>query len=288
MAIIHQRSQDVESKFLACQGKGVEVKPEGAFAIEVRFLAGLSQRQQDAFANAAMRWTQVIIGELPSVMVDGELVDDVLILAEGADIDGPGRILGQAGPTAIRPAAAGPAAAIPAKGRMIFDSADLAQLEESGTLDDVITHEMGHVLGVGTIWEQKGLLAGARTDNPVFVGLAARIEFGTLLGDEPTDVPVENRGGPGTADSHWREDLFRDELMSGFISAAPNPLSRLTAASMQDLGYTVDLGAAEPYELPSLMASVQSAIEAKRTGVDMHRMMPILPTMLPDTSMADD
>ncbi|QFT78772.1 leishmanolysin-related zinc metalloendopeptidase [Erythrobacter sp. THAF29] len=288
MAIVHHRSQDFESRFLACRGEGVEAKPEGAFAIEVRFLAGLSQRQQDAFASAAMRWTEVITGELPSVVVDGELVDDVLILAEGADIDGPGRILGQAGPTALRPAAAGPAAAIPAKGRMIFDSADLSQLKEVGTLDDVIAHEMGHVLGVGTIWEQKSLLVGARTDNPVFVGPAARMEFGKLLGEEPTDVPVENRGGPGTADSHWREDLFRDELMSGFISAAPNPLSRLTAASLQDLGYTVDLGAAEPYELPSLMASVQSAIDARRSGVDMHRMMPILPTMLPDSSMTPD
>ncbi len=288
MAILAQRPHAFQSKFIACQGEGVETKPEGLFAIEVRFLAGLTQRQQDAFANAAMRWTKVIVGELPSVQVDGELIDDVLILAEGAQIDGPGGILGQAGPTHLRPFGAGDAAAIPAKGRMTFDTADLEELESAETLDDVIAHEMGHVLGVGTIWEQKNLLIGARTDSPAFIGAEARREFGVLIGEGPTDVPVENRGGRGTADSHWREELFRNELMSGFISSSGNPLSRLTAASMGDLGYEVDLEAAEPYDLPSLLRSFELRLNAMRSGVDMHAMLPILPTMLPDDCMEND
>ena len=70
-------------------------------------------------------------------------------------------MLGQAGPTRLRPAEAGAAAFLPAKGRMSFDTADLAQMERDGTLNDVITHEMGHVLGIGSVWTQKGLLAGA-------------------------------------------------------------------------------------------------------------------------------
>jgi hypothetical protein len=42
-------------------------------------------------------------------------------------------------------------------------------------------------------------------------------------------------------------------MMSGFVAAPGNPLSRITAASLGDLGYKVDLRAAEPYVLPNLM-----------------------------------
>lgn len=287
MAILEHRAHAFETTFKASLGQAIEEKPEGAFAIEVRFVSGLSQRQQDAFANAAQRWTSIIIGNLPSVVVDGEMIDDVLILAEGARIDGAGGILGQAGPTHLRPGSAGAAAALPAKGRMTFDTADLANMESAGTLDDVIAHEMGHVLGVGTIWEQKDLLKGAGSDNPTFIGQAAREEFGKLTGKGPADIPVENSGGSGTADSHWREEIFRSELMSGFISTAGNPLSRLTAASLSDLGYNVQLEAAEAYALPDLIESFELGVSALRSGVDMHSVLPILPTMLPDDSLAE-
>jgi len=46
----------------------------GAFTIEVRFLGGLTQSQRDAFRAAADRWTRVIVGALPAVQVDGELI----------------------------------------------------------------------------------------------------------------------------------------------------------------------------------------------------------------------
>jgi hypothetical protein len=138
------------------------------FTIEVRFLGGLNARQRAAFTAAADRWTRVIVGDLPSVLVDGEVIDDVLILAQGTAIDGPGRILGQAGPTHLRPASAGAAGFLTAKGIMSFDTADLAKMNAAGTLNDVITHEMGHVLGIGTLWEQKDLLNGAGGSNPTF------------------------------------------------------------------------------------------------------------------------
>ena len=67
-------------------------------------------------------------------------------------------------------------------------------------------------------------------------------------------VPVENTGGPGTAGGHWRETVFRNELMSGFIAAPGNPMSAVTVGSLQDLGYTVDPDAAEPFTLPDLLS----------------------------------
>jgi hypothetical protein len=74
-----------------------------------------------------------------------------------------------------------------------------------------------------------------------------------------TPVPVENIGGPGTRDGHWRESVLRNELMTGIINAGANPLSALSLVSLRDLGYLVDDAVAEFFEiLPSLMAAPPS------------------------------
>src|SRR5437763_3322213 len=98
--------------------------PGPAFRIEIRFAGGLTATQKDAFKAAADRWTKVITGALPPVEVDGEVLDHMVILAQGQDIDGPGKILGQAGPTHLRPGNAGVAAFLPEKGTMAVDTAD--------------------------------------------------------------------------------------------------------------------------------------------------------------------
>jgi hypothetical protein len=259
------------------------------FAIEVRFLGGLTEAQKEAFRAAADRWTRAIVGDLPNVLVDGEVIDDVLILAQGTPIDGPGKILGQAGPTALRPKTADAAAYLPAKGIMSFDTADLQQMEQSGTLHDVIAHEMGHVLGFGTIWTHKKLLKNAGKINPVFTGKQAKKEYATLLGvNRAREVPLENAGGPGTRDSHWRETLFGNELMSGYVGAAGNPLSRLTVASLQDTGYQVDMTAAEPYSLPNLQHLAESGIlgaRAQALAAEAGLILPNIPIVLPDDSL---
>jgi Leishmanolysin len=257
------------------------------FTIEVRFLGGLNARQRAAFTAAADRWTHVIVGDLPSVLVDGEVIDDVLILAQGTAIDGPGRILGQAGPTHLRPASAGAAGFLTAKGIMSFDTADLAKMNAAGTLNDVITHEMGHVLGIGTLWEQKDLLNGAGSSNPTFSGPGAMEEYRVLRGGgRRRRVPVENTGGPGTRDGHWRETVFRNELMSGFISEPGNPLSRVTAASLGDLGYEVDLEAGEPYQLPNLFALAEAGVLVEHDApIDVGVMLPVIPITLPGSSL---
>jgi len=238
------------------------------FTISVRFVGGLSDTQMAAFAAAAERWVKVIVGDLPDVRIDGEIVDDVLIMAEGRAIDGEGMVLGQAGPTHLRPAGSGAAALIPAKGVMRFDTADLARMEAAGTLGDVITHEMGHVLGIGTLWERKGLITGAGTANPTFSGAGAIAEYRKLNGGTGNDeVPVENTGGPGTADGHWRERTFGNELMTGFVRSADNPLSRLTVACLADCGYEVDLDAADDYALPTMGAVVALGTLPSRMAV---------------------
>ena len=267
--------------YFSRRGHAVQAADDAPFTIEVRFAGGLSERQRAAFTAAADRWTQVIVGDLSPVEIDGEVIDDVLILAEGADIDGPGRVLGQAGPTHVRPESAGPSALLPARGEMTFDSADLAALEADGSLDDVIAHEMGHVLGIGTLWEPKGLIAGSGSADPTFTGAGAVAEYAALGGTG--NVPVENTGGPGTAEGHWRETTFASELMSGFIGAAGNPLSRMTAASLGDLGYQVDLDAAEPYALPA--AAPATAVPSIVGHGSRGTVTPLVPVVLPESSL---
>lgn len=221
----------------------------GTYNIDVRSIGGLTATQGAAFASAAERWSQIIIADLPSVTIGGQLIDDVAIDAGGSRIDGPAGILGRAGPTYLRPGSL-----LPAKGVMEFDTGDLERMEKDGSLEDVILHEMGHVLGIGTLWERMGLLEGAGTANPRFTGANAMREFAALIGsDTPTPVPVENRGGVGTREGHWREAVLANELMTGFLNVGPNPLSRVTAGALQDLGYQVNLTAAEDFELPSFL-----------------------------------
>jgi hypothetical protein len=261
---------------------------QSPFTIEVRFLDGLTDTQKNAFKAAADRWSKVIVGDLPSVMVDGEVIDDVLIIAQGTAIDGPGQILGQAGPTALRPKNAGAAAYLPAKGIMSFDTADLQKMEQDGTLNDVIAHEMGHVLGFGTVWSKKKLLKNAGKTNPVFIGPLAKKEYAALVGStKAREVPVENTGGAGTRDSHWRETVFGNELMSGWVAAAGNPLSRVTAGSLQDIGYVVDMNAAEPYALPNLQNLAERGLLGVRaaSGLNAGVMLPIIPVVLSDDSL---
>jgi hypothetical protein len=256
------------------------------FTIEVEFVGGLTQSQMDAFKAAADRWVRVIVGDLPSVLVEGDVIDDVLILAQGADIDGPRGVLGQAGPTFLRPRNAGAAASIPAKGIMTFDRADLAQMEEAGTLNDVIVHEMGHVLGSGTIWSLKRLIREDGSNNPVFIGENAMREYGTLRGTRPLPVPVENTGGPGTRGSHWRETVFNNELMTGFVDSPPNPMSRLTVASLKDMGYQVDVNAADAYGLPDIQALAEAGALAERQApIDSGILLPTIPFELPPDSL---
>jgi hypothetical protein len=262
-------------------------RTKSPFQIEVRFIGGLNTQQKNAFRKAADRWCRVIVGDLPSVAVDGEVIDDLLILAEGMAIDGEGRILGQAGPTRLRPKSAGDAAYLPAKGEMQFDTADLKAMEKDGSLNDVICHEMGHVLGIGTIWDMKGLLKGANTSNPTFRGANAMKEYGKLRGVDSAPVPVESRGGAGTRDSHWRDTVFANELMTGYVSTPPNPMSRMTVASLQDMGYVVDLNLAEKYTLPNHLLMAEAG-EPKSRAALMERgvMLPNLPMVLPDDSLA--
>ena len=237
----------------------VEDDLQSDFSIDVNFLGGLTSSQRSIVKAAARRWEEVVIGDLPAYRVNGQVIDDLLIEFSGASIDGPGGILGQAGPTHVRPDSY-----LPIKGVIEFDRGDLARMESDGSLLGVMVHEIAHILGLGTIWTAKGLLIGSGTANPRFIGQNAMQEFRELTGSAYTrPVPVANTGGPGTREGHWRETIFGNELMTGYINAGANPLSRLTIASLEDLGHTVNYNVSDPYVLPNAMGLSMMGIGAE-------------------------
>jgi len=235
--------------------------PGDHFDVTLRFIGTMSDAQARAFVHAKERIEKIIVGDVPPAPVNlsasqmatcggvgiQEAVDDVVIFAEVKAIDGPGNILGQAGPCRVRSGSF-----IPYLGHMEFDSADLAKLEANGTLESVILHEMLHVIGFGTMWPDLGVLDTTSASDPFFTGSGARAAFrdrnggGTYLG---TPVPVESGGGASTALAHWRESVLKAELMTGYISTGASPLSATTIGSLADLGYAVDLSQADPFNI---------------------------------------
>jgi hypothetical protein len=236
---------------------------QSQFNVDIRFVGdGGTQDVRDSFTAAAAKWRRVIIGDVHTVPLNiaagqcgaswlpavSESINDVIIYARIAAIDGPGSILARAGPCYISTSTG-----LPILGVMEFDLDDMANLISRGLLTDVVLHEMGHVLGVGTLWNFGGrtLLNGAGTADPFFSGTVARAQFAALntVTYAGNPVPVENTGGSGTRDAHWRETVFGRELMQGYAKAGGMPLSRITTGSLQDLGYLVNLNASDSYSL---------------------------------------
>jgi hypothetical protein len=252
--------------------------PPGGFDIVVRFAEPPTSTQAVAFARAEVRWEQVIAGDLPDGAIQvpagtcgsgtpalDESIDDVVILAAFPGIDGPGNVLAQAGPCLFRDGNDDghyQVGELPGVGIMNFDAEDLDFLGQNELLAVVVLHEMGHVLGLGALWSDMGLLADpslppANGTDPHFTGSSALAAFDVAGGTayQGPKVPVENTGGPGSADAHWRESVFDDELMTGFIDVGGNPLSAVSVASLADQGYRVDQAESDPYTLaPALRA----------------------------------
>lgn len=258
----------------------------GRFNITLKYLLPPTERQVEVFEAAAARWERIIIkdepsftGTLPSAfegfppLVDEGVVDDIIIEVALAPIDGPGQILGQAGPQFVRTDDF-----LTLSGVMFFDVDDLDFLEELDLFEEVIVHEMGHVLGIGTLWNVAPFgfdrtLRGGPDSNPYFLGKKANVfwnaEGGTL------ELPVEGDFGPGTALGHWDEAALNNELMTGFLNLGENPLSRITAGSMKDLGYgSASVG--ESYDLPKGTPGVAAKGTAPGDGIHIGSMETLL------------
>lgn len=253
------------------------------FTIQVVFfdddLMTLDQRR--AFSGAARRWAEVIESDFapvemslsenqcgPSPAFSG-VVDDLVVFASIDEIDGNGGTVALAGPC-YDPSNPTP----PPFGYMQFDRDDLDLLTASTSLETVVLHEMGHVLGIGTLWnvvDQADVAIDPKVapvpcydePDPRYTDANAVREWRAISGTT-TDVPVEEGINNGTSCGHWNEfdnqpgdpanetrpDLF-DELMTGYLNPTMR-LSRITVGALDDLDYQVDYDAADDYSFLSL------------------------------------
>lgn len=265
--------------------------PPGPFRIELTFTDCGSPSQNAAFVTAANRWMSIIGSELSDItfaVADSfpcpagvfrhpGTVDDLRIYVSITTIDGPGNVLGSAGPCSIRNADS-----IPIVGQMKFDEADLDQIEAAGLLERVILHEMGHVLGIGTLWPLKSLVVnpslpsspGVDTHFPSALTVAAFDAAGGVNYTGGAKVPVENNAEQGSSDGHWREDVLTDELMTPTVNnGVLNPLSAISLQSLADMGYLIDLAGADPYNRVFTVAglALETEVDGFRLVNDVYR-----------------
>ncbi len=229
-----------------------------SFQIVLQFSSKVDAKYRTIFQEAVNRWQSIIVADIPdfnqSVPLGNCLegfttvpkVDDVIIAVD-VFTEARGGLLGQAGPCYMRNSL------LPIAGVMRFDTADLDGLATSGSLDETIIHEMGHVLGIGTLWERKGLIKLANPSRdpstcdtaPKYVGAKGKLEWQAI--GRTGEIALEEQYGTGTCEGHWDEQIFAKELMTGFLNSGTNPLSRLSIASLEDLGYIVNYAPADMY-----------------------------------------
>ena len=133
-------------------------------------------------------------------------------------------------------------------------------------IDELLAHEIGHVLGVGTLWNANNVYQFGTFKYTGQYGVAAYLaEFGQPI----LYTPVENAGNAGTPEAHW-DQLMRSSPQEGnpadpwsldprvgvtdkygrdrgleLLTGAIDPdfrepfISRFTVQSMRDMGYTV-------------------------------------------------
>ena len=236
--------------------------------INLNFSGSMTAIERQTFIDAADYWNSTITNY--DLIYDGAgniTPHGLTITASVVPIDGVNGILGSAGPDTVTyydnnpTGTATVALNYTTTGSMQFDSADVAALTASNTFYGVVLHEMGHVLGLGTLWTFNNNVGG--TTYPLYTVGSGQYTGPNALArwksefSQPsaTFVPVELGGGGGTANGHWNENDggggttgfvsnlfgkdFSTELMTGWASSSFF-VSQVTLGGLDDLGYIVD------------------------------------------------
>lgn len=224
---------------------------QSAFDIEIVYAgSNLSDDQKTLIESSVAVWEEVIIGDLPNV--GG--IDDLQITFFAEAVDGPLGILAFARPSAFRDPSVGNnlsdfqgnPVGLSSEGEITIDSADI---NASRAFVETVVHEIGHVVGIGSMWDN--YLINRGTAGVSYIGEKGVEEYSRLFGQTFSSVPVEPQ-----VEGHWDANALANEMMNPFSSggfdlppdADPlSALSRLTIGAMEDFGYKVNYGRAEPY-----------------------------------------
>ena len=207
---------------------------------------------RDVCEKVAKRWSEVIVGDLPSVndpalgfVDDFRMTVTMGLLGSATGSDGAFKTLANATPLELRK----DGTKLPWLGITGIDPADT----DPQLLEATLLHEFGHALGlVPEVWDRRNLVLSL-TDGPLYVGLNAVREFNTIYGENVRGIPLEKEGGAGTKAAHWSEAVMKTELMTGFAEAPGTrmPLSTITVGALADIGYQVDYARADPFTRPA-------------------------------------
>ena len=230
-------------------------------------LTAVDPSARGLFNNAEAFWEDRIAGystEIPTATRNQ--ITRLVVTATVMPIDGPGGVLGAAGPDGIIGIRFTDRQRhiVSVTASMFFDIDDFPQLEADGILEDVIIHELCHTLGYGTLWEDNVLLTEFPGDNGEemhYTGRYGLQGYGQDIGSLSSPfVPVEQDGGPGTALGHWDDAppffnrVFTEnptkEIMTGFLCdidpttgaqiCAPKFVALATLGSLADVGFAID------------------------------------------------
>jgi hypothetical protein len=140
-------------------------------------------------------------------------------------------------------------------GRIRFNTKYLGQFTDYDIAGTII-HEIGHTLGFGwDLWMSLFDPDSAKFyPDPI-----KRVE-------ELEDMLVETEGGPGTEYSHWDEETFRKELMTGYKDAAEHVLP-VTIKVMALLGHGVNENLNQKTDLEPLMRDAATVVFSRREEV---------------------
>jgi hypothetical protein len=247
--------------------------PPGEFPIELRLLGELpSSAMIRALQCAFERMRGYIRAGPPPVTLSNfdasicgagqplnETVQGVIIYAWFGVIDGPGGTGANAGPCVTR-AVGG----LTLLGRMSFDVPDMPAFQANGHLEELVTHEMLHALGIGTLWFGRGLVQGVGPFER-FTGERARlacIEDLRGVTQCQNGVPIGDClviGGCEWGGSHWRKSVFGREVITSYFDYGENPLSSMTLEALSDLGYLVNPTLADDFVLVTPVSAMLRA-----------------------------
>lgn len=223
-SFIIERGSIFDEAGLTNSGSLIFDLPSAAGTFDITFTSAIASKHITAFEAAANAWEEIIIADLPDV----SNVDDVDIEILFSPIDGYGGIIAEALITGLRVDDTG----LPFLGEIRVDTADFDSFSSSEK-SQIIFHEIAHVLGFGTLWQQKDLVLYGK-----YIGTNALREYQNA-GGTLDYIPLENTGGPGSVGVHWSEEIFREEIMTSAYDS-PSNVSLLTIAAMDDLGYAVN------------------------------------------------
>jgi len=268
----------------AVYGLTVSTAPPSGFNLWVTYEGGAMPpvTAEGAISDAVARWETVVTGDkTPSVLpggalttcalvdatlLEGAFVDDVVLVVGFGPWDGLSGTLAVAGPCAY----VSTTAPLTIMGQILVDEADAAVASPT-YLQDIVWHEIGHTMGIGTLWSS--LLTGSGTVAPRFAGTAATAEWLALSG--LTDgVPVQP-----AVQGHWDEAWLDSEIMTPFTegSAVRLAISRVTIAALADLAWTVDLATADAYALPGCTSACTLAAPSWDEAFDVVIAGPLTP-----------